>query len=1328
MDDSNTNLELKYKNPQQNEARLAITAKFISNLRQKLLDLTMRNHLLNYRFSSTSRDQIRVIDELPDQLYEKIIEGSELTIDQLPERKTSTKDEESKEFKSRLEILRFSDTEFLEKMKKVETGELEESETPKIERLLKNKVRSLLNSKPFIDKNEMSIEDYAKELGLNPSFDLPETSKKNSQKHKDNKIQTLEFQDNLERKLSGIRDKARTALSEMGVNTLYIAFGFIEWYESDSSDKKRFSPLLLHEISINRTVKKNKYEYRINSLGNETQINLSLKEKLKSDFDLSLPEIKEDDSPGKYFKKIRRLIKSKPRWEIRKFVVIGNFRFSRLAMYEDLNPENWPEDSLNNHHILNELFSGSENEKTNSIGKSEEYEVDKPDISEIIPCLVTEADSSQFSALVDICKGKNLVIQGPPGTGKSQTITNLIGAYLKLNKRVLFVAEKMAALEVVKKRLDDLELGEFCLELHSTHTKKTEVLETLKSSISLRENLKIPRNHFKNLETTKETHGQYIDYLSKYVSLIGQEFKETGQTTHELLWDEINSRINWENKNLGTDIKEFEEEIKNIWAETPEEKLGNDLTRQISKLNDLEENNNEIITRYEKTRNHPWHGIHSTSLDIYSAQEVVAKLKAWKESIKILFKVFKEETELLLENKKSGKEEVLSINDIKSFSNSIENPPEPFPDLDIQILKKITSKTKKTIEQFINNSKNLWNLSNSLSNYSDNPIKDISDLSQKLDLSKDLDSEWFIQYSKEPIHLLSTLYPSDTIEGIQKLIDNNESKKTEIEPFLELSSRISDLSTFNEFLTITDLKELILVFKYLENCEIPSLLNEESILSESNCNYVKNKAKELKQIQLKYKELCIHYDISKELKRSDLAGYKYTLTNTGIIKRIFSRPFKEAKEYFNSISMVPHKIKNHKIMAEEITKILECLNQIHEFKTDARLKGIFQDRFYDIDTPVEEFIEDCKFIQDLYNFFEPLNSFKEKIRNKFSKMSQKKLLEIKKVSKTHEFKAFANWILNSEEKLILEKWELKDLYDFRNSCVVLLKKLKGQTSRFSFKKTMKLSEIIPTFTLLKESYEIMEVLKNDKNGNDFLGEYSKLDEKTTESLVTNLAWTEKIEDTKLPPTIKNDLLYDNPYEGVEKLKKCFEKIKHELNTEENTRKSFENLSNLNIPEFFNSEDNSNFSFLNINETLIIKRIDFAIENEHELIQWSVYSSDKEDCDKSTVKSILELFDKRDLKYSILGEIYKHIIYRSTLSEFFKKNKMGKFTGKKVETMRQGFAYYDKELQEISKKDIAADLARDHVSPGIGTGKISEYTQLSLIRHEISKKKRHIALR
>jgi very-short-patch-repair endonuclease len=123
---------------------------------------------------------------------------------------------------------------------------------------------------------------------------------------------------------------------------------------------------------------------------------------------------------------------------------------------------------------------------------------------------VRDADPSQIAVIEDIKAGRSMVVEGPPGTGKSQTITNAIAELLAMDKSVLFVSEKMAALEVVKARLDEAGLGDFCLELHSNKTNKREVLKEIER-VS-----KLPPPAPESLEREYDRHTALRDELNSY--------------------------------------------------------------------------------------------------------------------------------------------------------------------------------------------------------------------------------------------------------------------------------------------------------------------------------------------------------------------------------------------------------------------------------------------------------------------------------------------------------------------------------------------------------------------------------------------------------------------------------------------------------------------------------------------------------------------------------------------------------------------------------------------------------------------------------------------
>ena len=152
-------------------------------------------------------------------------------------------------------------------------------------------------------------------------------------------------------------------------------------------------------------------------------------------------------------------------------VHLNFFSFSKLLIYKDLDAETWPEGSQPADHPLVQQLFGSDGfaQAPPDIGEDEHID-DAEGVAGLHP--VMDADSSQTLAVLDAIKGRNLVIQGPPGTGKSQTITNLIGEALACGRTILFVAEKMAALEVVKRRLDTVHLGDACLELQQSQDQR----------------------------------------------------------------------------------------------------------------------------------------------------------------------------------------------------------------------------------------------------------------------------------------------------------------------------------------------------------------------------------------------------------------------------------------------------------------------------------------------------------------------------------------------------------------------------------------------------------------------------------------------------------------------------------------------------------------------------------------------------------------------------------------------------------------------------------------------------------------------------------------
>jgi very-short-patch-repair endonuclease len=289
----------------------------------------------------------------------------------------------------------------------------------------------------------------------------------------------------LEKRLLAIYRDAKIAEEEQGINILFLAIGFLRWYEDDKSDVLREAPLVLVPVSLTRDPRRSTFDLRVRD--EDIATNQAIQERMRTDFGITLPDLPEDEEwrPSDYFAAVRDATAPKTRWSIDpNGVELGFYSFSKLLMIRDLDPAAWAERAILDHLLLRGLSEGFNDEPAAIADDADLDKLFEP--ADLIQ--VVDADSSQTIVIESVRMGRNLVVQGPPGTGKSQTITNIIASAVHDGKSVLFVAEKMAALNVVHARLRRVGLGPICLELHSRKTNKrlllTELDETLNNFAS----------------------------------------------------------------------------------------------------------------------------------------------------------------------------------------------------------------------------------------------------------------------------------------------------------------------------------------------------------------------------------------------------------------------------------------------------------------------------------------------------------------------------------------------------------------------------------------------------------------------------------------------------------------------------------------------------------------------------------------------------------------------------------------------------------------------------------------------------------------------------
>lgn len=277
---------------------------------------------------------------------------------------------------------------------------------------------------------------------------------------------------------------AKSSIEETGANVLYLAMGVLKWYESESSDQPRLAPLILLPITLTRTASGSGYRYSITLSDEPLRPNVTLLEKLRVEFGIEaagLEELPEDErglDVELILRNFRSAIRNAPRWEVIESASIGLFSFNKFLMWKDLKDNI---DRLKANRLVGHLVDRPES-AFDSKPFPRPDDLDEQVKPGELFC-TRDADSSQLAAVQAAADRRSFVLEGPPGTGKSQTIANIIANSLARGRRVLFVAEKMAALSVVRSRLEQDGLGPFCLELHSAKASKKEVLAQLEQAL-----------------------------------------------------------------------------------------------------------------------------------------------------------------------------------------------------------------------------------------------------------------------------------------------------------------------------------------------------------------------------------------------------------------------------------------------------------------------------------------------------------------------------------------------------------------------------------------------------------------------------------------------------------------------------------------------------------------------------------------------------------------------------------------------------------------------------------------------------------------------------
>ena len=378
---------------------------------------------------------------------------------------------------------------------------------------------------PYRGDGLEELQDEEDESVFLPTEDVPPSTEV-AARHSDRKLQTRLTADRLQKQLLTLYRDALALEEEQGVSVLFLAMGFLRWYESESSQIERFAPLILLPVDLERDSARGRF--RLVFRDQDLEPNLSLRALLSTDFGLTLPDFPDGDDwlPSDYFRRVQSAVSSKPRWRVRPNTIeLSFFSFAKFLMWKDLAADSL-QDGEGGNDMLGRILVGGFEPGSSIFAPDENLDKRFPNPKDLGHIL--DADTSQTQVIAAACEGRNLVVQGPPGTGKSQTIANIIAAVAREGKKVLFVAEKRAALDVVHDRLERCGLGPLCLELHSHKANRKHIYAELKRTLELGEPRAVHAQRYDRVR-------QVRDELNEMSTLMHRVDDATGATPYGII-------------------------------------------------------------------------------------------------------------------------------------------------------------------------------------------------------------------------------------------------------------------------------------------------------------------------------------------------------------------------------------------------------------------------------------------------------------------------------------------------------------------------------------------------------------------------------------------------------------------------------------------------------------------------------------------------------------------------------------------------------------------------------------------------------------------------
>ncbi|SKA67886.1 DUF4011 domain-containing protein [Desulfobaculum bizertense] len=1268
----------------------------LENVRKKLLDLTGRNRLLNFR---ESKKTIRIVDELPDQVFDMLVGGGQsmelISYDPPKEEQIEGKAlQESKQIKplTSSEAKKYCEkygleseqvcfiSERVEALGSFAAVQEQYSKKSPVAKFAHQYARTLYCSNLECDTDKQ-LDEVQDTCSIDLSNELPKDVAEQSEKHKDKFLQTPLIKKQLEKRCTQVTRDFKAAINETGANLLYMAIGFLEWTQADDSQKKFKAPLVLIplEIEKRRVNRENElYAFEVAFSTEYIESNLSLAELLDKNFGLRLPEFAPGIKPEVYFEDVARVVEGKEGWKIHREMVIGFFSFSKLRIYKDLDESAWPKGKgpLDNQAIA-ELLVGRDKQDRNDSLWGEDPEPDDSNLVDQIP-LVLDADGSQLSVINDVLFGNdNMVVHGPPGTGKSQTIANLIAAALSQKKTVLFVSEKKAALDVVRKRLNNVNLGDFCLELHSHQSRKGALHADLESR--LKHSYSKSNGFDSKIKLRKYHRSRLVSYYDELMASRGN----IGKSAYEILGE----AEKWRTKVTSPDSDFVYDHALDLDQQTI------DVTAE-----ELEEFS-RLFKKLPPEAVKAWSGF---------VPQVV--LSEDERKVQFVLEDASEKTQGLLSKlKSSGIKADVSFGELRRFSNvnleKLQSIPRPW----MQDLGGVLEQAqgRDVIQRLIrelNEYNNLVNVCTSTFGVFEGiPFDNVEKAKNAAQHLKEMRVGSWSFGDLEKVHQLGKNF----IQLRDELTRDTESVAGLYPGFvlnIIFCEKICELSDFLERLPpsfglhIYDGHVSRLGLQYLEEAT-------------GDASNILEKKQKLTKLFVLEKAPGVH---------AIRALVNVFRNSPGMFGRLFSSSYKQAQKEFVAFRAKENQSKPLESI-DDLECLIEFLDQAESFGKDENYTTLFGPKFIGIDTDWAKLENQVKATRKIAYLLG-------------SEASAKKLL--------NDISRYQEMLRHVTECVRLKKGEMEkqlDVFgvrgflretsfdDFSQKIEQIEKGVADNLPRLlalNVSEKMTVTQFINAVGTFEKCISLKRNIEQNLRYKELLGNYFCGIETEIDPIAKMTEWTcSLVEDPSCGTRILRWLLKEHTPSRINTLVSIAHSSSAYLQALNEDFCSLKDLGPLNLNEWLGCD----FAVCPVESAL--DKFQSALSQILYLQSWRVSQGLKKKLVDKGLTDIVEKVEDDHLDSAEASSFYRYAMFNSMARELVRGSKVLRdFQGAIYEQVRAQLQSIEQELEGLSQQKIAWAASQRRPPTGVSYGRVRDYTELSLIKHEIGKKRAHIPVR